>query len=337
MKPCRRVGVEVTKKCNLRCKTCFYRHKSDFNADYDRPIDEVLAHVDSGKAGGCDHVVQVGWGEPFLYKHQELLLMECHKRGMSTSIISNGCVGTRKLSDAFEIGLNHLHMSVHGLGDVLDRVFDVPGAHEKQEDTKDWLKENKKPWRSNTTLQLENYKQLPEIVQDCIDHGVFHFVFLGFLPHYEWGNRLQEVAVHPAELRPYIEEGIRICERAEVYTTVRYHPMCHLKPEYWKYVVNARYVVYDPWEWCYNVWPNADPEQMWVNALGVGGCVSIKTAPCANCALNMHCGGWNATYAGGFGGAGLRAIEKKDIPPESIETRGYYHDQNPANHLKGYV
>lgn len=337
MKPCTRVGLDLTKRCSWRCSHCFYRWAKDFNTNYDKPIDELKAEVSDAFARGCDHAVAVGWGETSLYKHMIEYLEFCNVLGMTTSIITNGCAPTSKYQTFFDAGLDHLHLSVHGLGETLDRIAGVPTASRMQGVTMKWLRDNKLPWRANMTLQQLNYKTAPTVARHCIEHDVFHFVLLGFLPHYEWcGKNLKETIVHPGELRPYLESAIEQCINAGVYCTLRYHPFCHMKPDYWRFITNARYVLFDPWEWDYDHCGEA-PAELWRSALSMGDSVAIKGSPCSECAVQMHCGGWNSIYANAFDGADLKPIKECDVPRESLNKIGYFHDLNPANALKGFI
>jgi hypothetical protein len=113
--------------------------------------------------------------------------------------------------------------------------------------------------------------------------------------------------------------------------TIRYHPMCHLPEALRKYVVNARYVLFDPWEWDYQT--AGMSEQDHTNAaISIGNSVAIQGSPCIDCGLYTHCGGWNRIYAAGFDGADLVAV----VSPEHTQYMGYLHDQNPANGERGF-
>ncbi len=192
------------------------------------------------------------------------------------------------------------------------------------------------------TLQKLNYQELPDLVDYEISHGDYHFVFLGFLPHYAWKDHLTDISVHPTELRPYIEDGADRLIESDTYFTIRYHPLCHLAPKYWPYVVNANHVPYDPWEWAYPLGDQPpqcrDPDVVKQVAHNLGEMVAVQGEPCNRCSARRHCGGWNATYAEAFGGAGLTAIEG---PPseyvEVWEVDGGLHDLNPANQLTGTI
>jgi MoaA/NifB/PqqE/SkfB family radical SAM enzyme len=286
-------------------------------------------------------VVLVGWGEPSLWPHLIDYIKAVGDLGMTSSIITNGSVAIEHCAKMRAAGLNHLHISVHGFGTILDDIAGIPGSGERQERLLNWLKAENWPWRMNMTVQQINYKHLTLIAEMCLYYGCRHIISLGFLPHYEWGDpsKRKEVAVHPAELRPWIEDVAATVENFNEYNrhgyksmfTIRYHPMCHLAPEYRKYVVNARYVLYDPWEWEYGHAGKSD-EAYWQAALDIGNTVSIEKEPCSSCGLRMHCGGWNKVYAAGFEGAGLQAVKM----PKDTQVPGWLHEQNPANSAKGY-
>jgi MoaA/NifB/PqqE/SkfB family radical SAM enzyme len=332
MKRCLRVGIDVTKRCNWRCKTCFYRHKDWFNTPEDKSLFDAMREVTEAKRRGCDHAVLVGWGETALWPHTIDFIKECKTIDIKTSIITNGTIGIKTYYDMYLAGLNHLHVSVHGMGDTLNRIAEKEWAAKRQAQTLDWLESNKLPWRSNTTLQKENAGQLCETIDYIIRKGAYHIVLLGFLPHYEWGNRLKEVAVRSMDLRPNLEYCLRAIVSAGRYATLRYHPMCHLDPYLRKYVVNARYVLYDPNEWDYGHSGDEDAK-LWNAAVNeIGGAVAIKGKPCCNCTHFVHCGGFNQTYTNGFDGNDLCAIAT-----EIEQTPGFLHDQNPVNATAGHV
>lgn len=338
MEPGKRIGIEITKKCQQKCAMCFHFHADDFNSDYNKPLEEIKSEIIIGKNGGCNQVIGVGWGEPMLHPEIYKLAEFVKSQKMKFSIITNGNLNLDRYKLLYDAGVDHLHLSVHGLGDTLNKITGSPTAAKNQGRLIDWLNENKLPWRSNTTLQHDNYEQLPDIARYCVDRGCKHFVALNFLPHYGWSNKVKEIAVHPGKLQRYIEESIDICESENVMTTIRYQPMCHLKPKYWKFVTNALYVVFDIWEWCYNgIWPNDSEFKMWRNALSLQNAVKIESYPCNTCKALLHCGAWNRNYMQAYDGADLKPVTL--VPKEYekvIHKIGGIFDMNPANNHKGY-
>lgn len=337
MRPCTRVGLDVTWRCNWDCRHCFYLRNPKFHSNADVEMEKIVRKVDRAAAGGLNHAVLVGYGEPTLAPHVDSVLEYCHNRGMATSIITNGSLKLDRFKRLFAIGLDHLHISSHGLGDTLDEIVGRKGAFQKQAVLKRWLAAEGLPFRTNVTLQQLNYTELAYLAEYETDHRVHHFVLLGFLPHYEWHKHVTEIAVHPAELRPFIEDACRVLIKRKTLFTIRYHPFCHLSPEFWKYVVNARYVAFDPWEWNYDLQVH-DLGRLWNYSVGTGEGVAIKTPPCSKCAAYRHCGGWNRTYAAAFGGADLTPITEPPAEYRDVwEIDGGLHDMNPANQCSGTI
>ncbi len=198
---CTKVGIDVTWRCNIKCQHCYYLRHKNFRKPNDKPLEEACKEVDSAIERGCDQIYLVGWGEPCIYPHVFSLLKYAHGKNMSSSIITNGALPIKIFERLYNEGLNHLHISTHGINGIADKIAQVGGTHEKQLKLKKWLKENNLPWRSNMTVQLDNYKILNQTIEENIKYGVYHFVLLNFLPHYEWKRHVREMAVHPAELR----------------------------------------------------------------------------------------------------------------------------------------
>lgn len=339
MKPCTKVGLEFTRNCRASCSHCFWRFRGMPSAP---TLQQSKAKIDQSYAGGLDHVVLVGYGEPSLAEETVELLQYAHSKGMASSMITLGNTGLRRFQQFVRLGVDHFHISSHGLGDTVDEIVKQRGTFRKQAELKEWLRLEEVPFRTNAAMQQANYRELPYLAEYEIEHGTLHFVFLGFLPHGEWSlsayrENLLEVAVHPAHLRPYIEDGAEVLLDDGVYFTIRYHPLCHLAPKYWPYVVNARYCQFDPWEWNYQLQAH-DPARLWEYAKSLGESVAIQGRPCSDCLARRHCGGWNRTYAAAFDGADLKPI--RDVPDQYRDVwlqDGGLHDLNPANHHSGTI
>lgn len=337
MEPCRRVGVDITWRCNWRCKTCFYLRNGNFHKPVDVPLETVTQKITTAHANGLDHVVMVGYGEPSLCPNVPAILEHAHGLGMSTSMITNGATGLRRYQEFFRLGIDHLHISSHGLNGTLDAIAGDSRAFAKQAELKEWLKSEGLPFRTNVTMQQINYRELPDLAQYEHEMGVYHFVLLGFLPHYEWKGHVDEVAVHPAELRPYIEDAADALLESGTLFTIRYHPFCHLRPDLWKYVVNARYVFFDNMEWNYRLQVR-DLDALWRAAVDCGESVAIQGEPCKSCSARRHCGGWNKTYAAAFDGADLVPIhEPPDEYADVWSQDGGLHDMNPATRIPSRI
>lgn len=332
MIPCKRVGIDVTWHCNNKCRHCFYLRNPNFHKGKDAPPQQVYEKINIAHQNGLDQVVFIGQGEPSLCKNIKAYITFAHDRGMATSMITAGNTGLKRFQDYYIMGMDHLHISSHGIGDTLNDITGNDTTWDKQLELKKWLKEVQWPFRTNFTMQLNNYKTMVDTVQHEIDMGAAHIVLLGFLPHYEWQEHANTIAVHPEVLRPYIEVAAHRVLDAGLDLTIRYHPLCHLDSPLWPYVTNARHVFFDPGEWNYTLQVE-DTEQLWRDSKALGDSVTTHW-PCDLCQAFHHCGGYNVALASTFPDALSAQGIDKEIPPcyhSRWWDRGSLHDLNPFN------
>lgn len=331
MTPCAVAGLEPLWNCQARCIHCYYLRDSRLGTKEHRSLDEMKREVDAAQARGCNRICMVGQGEPSLYQYAIELIKYAHTLQMGTAMITNGCSGIPRYAVLYDAGMDHVLLSMHGLGETLDKIMDLKVASKQQTKFLEWLHKNDLPFRTNATVQRLNYQQLPDIAQAAVNYGARHVVMLGFLPHYEWKDHLEEVAVSPVLSAPFIEKAADIVLAAGRMITLRYQPLCVLRPQYWKYVVNARYVPFDPFEWD-NGHHSFDVSEVWKFALNLGNSVAVQGEPCVSCKMQLHCGGWNRTFATHYDGCGLKAIDRVPDEYAAMAARcGGLHDLNPAN------
>lgn len=337
MKPCNILGLEIGWACNLGCLHCYFIRFSELHTTDHPTLSELKRKVDRAIIRGCKGFVLEGQGEPMMYPFVDKIVQYGIEKGLKSLVITNGTIPIEKYEKLYNIGLNHLQISIQQLNEKADIIGDRKDIGLRQNQLLNWLQENKLPFRTNTSIQQLNHRDLDRIVDYLVGKGAFHLSLLTFLPHYHWKDHLKDLAVHPSILREHIEKALEILIDSGKYFTLRYFPFCHLYPKYWKYVTNARFVLFDPWEWEYGH-HSEDIEKVWPYAVEMGNCVSVQGEPCCLCLVKEHCGGWNRIYAQGFNGADLQPI--KSIPDEYINVinrRGGIFDMNPANSLKGWV
>lgn len=339
MTPCASAGLEPGWMCQWRCLHCYYVRDPRLGTKQHKTLDQMKREVDAAKARGCNRIYLVGNGEPTLYPFVVELVQYATDQGMGSAVITNGAAGIPKYEKLYAAGLDHVHVSMHGVGEQLSKIAENKTAGALQDKFLRWLSENRLPFRTNTTVQKENWDTLDKIAEAAIGYGCSHFVVLGFLPHYDWQTYLETVAVPPAQSAPYVQKAADVVLSAGRMLTLRYQPHCLIDPKYWPYIVNARYVPFDPWEW-ENGKHSFDAEKVWQFALQLGDSVAVRGKPCSDCAVQLHCGGWNRVFASHFGGCGLRAVMDSEVPEQYlsvIKVRGGLHDLNPANHHSGFL
>lgn len=340
--PCRTVGLDVTWRCNWNCTHCYYRHNDNLHTAQDVPLATLLRKADTAKANGLMNVVLCGWGEPTMYPQLGELLCALRDRGMHTHMITNGVAKIELYERCYrEWGLDHLLISSHGTDHVLNEIAERKTAFKRQLELKQWLHSEGLPFRTNFVLMESNYHNCPDTVAQDVSLGSFHVNLIGFQAHYEWQSaalskgEASAVAVDPAKLKPYIQQAGQIALNADRLFTIRYHPMCHLDPEWWSHVVNARYVFFDPWEWNYTL-QAVNLEQLKKASFAMGASVECRNE-CAQCQALRHCGGWNRNTAL-VSKAQLLPIAPDQVPDEyqaDWNIDGALHARNPANHYHG--
>ncbi|BDG01138.1 radical SAM protein [Anaeromyxobacter oryzae] len=131
--PLRYLFLEVTSRCNLRCRHC----GSDCDRtprDGELSTDEWLAVVDR-IADGFDPrtlVLVLTGGEPLCRPDLDRILERIHARGLAWGMVTNGqALGTAALRHLLGRGLQSLTVSLDGLRPSHDALRGAPGAFDR--------------------------------------------------------------------------------------------------------------------------------------------------------------------------------------------------------------
>lgn len=127
------VHVEITEKCNERCKHCYNFSRDEKH----KPREISQTHLDNTvcelKNNKVMHVIITG-GEPLLALDKTLeLAKRCKQHGISTSLNTNLVAATAKNMEAVrEAGIEHLLTTLHGHNaEVHDYLASTEGAFDK--------------------------------------------------------------------------------------------------------------------------------------------------------------------------------------------------------------
>jgi Fe-coproporphyrin III synthase len=159
--------IDVTDKCNLRCKHCYHFHgKKDFRAE-ELSIEEWEARFNELHKSGIRSVLLVG-GEPALRTD---VLMLADRTFPFVYVITNGTVNIPREFD------HRLFVSIDGLKDTNDSIRG-PGSFSRA------LNNYRRDKRViiNMTITKRNYHELVQIVQLARDNGFTGVVCNIFTP-----------------------------------------------------------------------------------------------------------------------------------------------------------
>lgn len=127
------LALDITNKCNFRCKHCFNSSgdESVYCFEDELSDNEVLEFSRELCKLGLSQICICG-GEPTLrielvYKVIEML----KKNDIDVNMVSNGYLITGKIAKKLkEVGINSLQISVDGLGQIHDDFRNMPGSYQ---------------------------------------------------------------------------------------------------------------------------------------------------------------------------------------------------------------
>ena len=112
----RRVYIEPTTKCNLRCTTCIRNTWNEEFTNLDWDVFESLIDELKG-APQLEKISFWGYGEPLLHPRIASMVAAAHGLGVKTQIISNGTLLSEAMaSDLLDAGLSSIIVSLDGAG-----------------------------------------------------------------------------------------------------------------------------------------------------------------------------------------------------------------------------
>ncbi|MDZ7373237.1 MAG: radical SAM protein [candidate division KSB1 bacterium] len=296
--PTRRAVVDVNRRCNARCRMCYYANSRE---NWTKPLEVVRQELVAARQRGNFYVDFTG-GEPTVHPQIVEIVEAARELGLEPCIITNG-MAPRRIAQIAEAGCHEWLLSIHGLGEALDEILMVPGAWRRMLETIQVLKERNCYLRVNCTLTRYNATQLPELARfyaEVVDPHIVNFI--NFNPYYEWGKpeqpdvyrKLNEVQVRVSEVAPYLREAIDLLDSAWIWTNVRYFPMCLLRG-YERHVCNIPQVVFDPFEWDYGACPKT-VESFTQVTRRMASNILTQEGKCARCGIREVCGGLNRNY-----------------------------------------
>jgi MoaA/NifB/PqqE/SkfB family radical SAM enzyme len=109
------IGFEITHRCNLRCKTCWYwgphGRYSEGGGMEEMSVQEIRDFVDS--ISWFRPYLMLTGGEPLLYQGIEEVVRHASSRGLFVGMITNGMVaGEEKIRELVDAGLNFVNVSI---------------------------------------------------------------------------------------------------------------------------------------------------------------------------------------------------------------------------------
>lgn len=164
----------ITNRCNSRCSYCnSYNTRSE-----EMTTREIFQMIDEFSALGIRRIGFTG-GEPLLREDMGDIISYAHRKGITTTLFSNGALVPKKI-DALKC-LDLLLLSLDGPPDIHDAMRGMKGSFNHVRDAIHTAHEAQLPVWINTVITKGNVSQLPFL----IDFAVRNQVKVMFMPVFD--------------------------------------------------------------------------------------------------------------------------------------------------------
>ena len=294
-KPTHRAVVDVGHKCNVNCLHCYHKHEAEKGY---KPKTELIQRILKAKDRGNTYIDFTG-GEPTLHPDIVELVNLCTENNLKCCIITNGMTGAKKQKELIDAGVDDWLISTHGIGKNQNEITQNEKSRELQKKFINTLTKYKKNFRFNCCLLAYNQYDLIDFAKWATTFEYLTMVnFINFNPHSKWANKIEEIRKNMADLSivgEQINGAIAVLRESKKLINVRYFPMCIIEPEYRMHVCNDLQVLFDPYEWDYDIFPKNYNNYL-NSSLNMSSSFEHKGQPCIACKLIGVCGGINTNF-----------------------------------------
>ncbi|XXY54356.1 radical SAM protein [Sorangium sp. So ce269] len=258
----RRGVMWLGQTCNVRCYFCYFLGRIEDKAHPEHEFMTLEKAKEICRTLAVDYknnAIDIQGGEPTIWPGILELVSYCREIGLHPTLITNAlALEKADKCEAFRAaGIRDFLISVHGIGEVHDRVVQFPGAHAKQMKALRNLRQLGIPYRFNCVLSKPVVPQLPQIAELAVKTGAHVINFLAFNPFEDQaaGGRRSAVNVpRYSEVSDKLNEALDILEANGVEANVRYYPLCMVDRSHTKSTYNFQQLPYDHHEWDYASW-----------------------------------------------------------------------------------
>jgi len=276
-------------------------------------------------------------GEPTIYPYIEEIVAYAKSKGVLSCIITNGIVTRSKAESILNAGLDGWLISRHGLKDTHNNVTNFSQAYDRQLEFLEFIK-GKAQIRFNCVIHKFNELELDKIADELRPYCPEIVNFINMNPHTDWISQslaTKDVIANLNTVEPLLNASIAILEKSGIGVNVRYYPMCRIAEEYRRCICNDLQVLFDPYEWDYQIEPKTfQAYEAW--GKNTSNCNEEKGDPCNHCDLQNICGGANKHWH-----KASKDIHGEVLKPQQLLTQGikdfYYYRQHNTRTLKPRV
>jgi len=294
-KPTTRAVIDVGRKCPINCRFCYYRHLGDLRKQSFNDVVSMKQNIDSAIRRGNNYIDVTG-GEPLVYPDMPELIKYGLTKNVKMCVITSGIGGRVQIQKILDAGINDWLVSIHGMEKTHDYLTALKGAFKRQQE---FMKQIsfKMRFRFNFVINKFNQSEIMEVAQYMAKWRPTIVNFINMNLHHGWKHDVaaRDVIANLISVQTPLSNAIEFLESNEIGVNVRYYPMCRIKEIYRRCICNDLHVVFDPFEWDYDIVPKTfDEFREW--GIVETKKVEEKGSPCNECVLQWICGGANKHF-----------------------------------------
>jgi len=228
-------------RCNYKCDFCYYKDQLTIKTDYNIILNRLIF------LSRYVHEIELSGGESSIHKDWFKILAECNLRFKHISTLSNGSMFnslefTQKSKD---YGLKEILFSIHGVGEIHDKIVGVKNAYKKIINAIDNAKQCGIIVRANCTVDDrfdgEEYAKL------ILDKKIKQ---INLLPINSWEDNISNINYSKIsiEIKKFIDYVTIHSKWNDYDIRVRYIPLCFMNG-YERYVYGIYQHIFDQYDW----------------------------------------------------------------------------------------
>ncbi|MDO8527001.1 MAG: radical SAM protein, partial [Deltaproteobacteria bacterium] len=200
--------IELTYRCNVRCVHCYtdcFNNPEDIQKEMD--TGSILRLVDEMQGAGCLWLCLTG-GEIFMRRDFFQIYDYCLAKGFILTLFTNATMITEEIADRLAAHPPFsIETSCHGVGEVFDRVVQVPGSFRKFDEGIRRLLKRELPVQIKTKAMTLNRNHLNEI-EDYVTRLGLEFSFSTAIhPDLKGSEKTTHYRLTPQEIAELEMEG----------------------------------------------------------------------------------------------------------------------------------